>query len=156
MTESVSNVTATNSVELGTRTTYLGEEYVYCYNAGGADIYPTYGVKLVTQASGYSVANTALTEIANPAVGVCKHATLTAAYYGWIMTRGFTTMAYSTISVAAAADYQQMSLGIGGTFHQVLPITTAVQPGTMTVHAIGLAVSVACASSFYGFVKTGF
>src|SRR5258707_684282 len=115
--ETVSGVTATNSVELGTRKVYLGEQYVYCYNAGGADIYPTYGVKLVTGASGYSIANTALTDVANPAVGIVRHATIAASNYGWIMTRGFATMAYSTISVCSYNDYQNMAIGIGGTFH---------------------------------------
>ena len=37
-TESVSAVTATPSVEVGTRRYYKGKDYIYCYNAGGSQI----------------------------------------------------------------------------------------------------------------------
>jgi hypothetical protein len=153
--EGVSQVTATNSVDLGTRRIFEGESYVYCYNAGGSQASPSYGVKLITGCSGYSVAVTALTDVANPCVGVVKHATLTTATYGWVMTKGFLnleTHANSTIT----GDYVNISLGLDGTFHEVNPLTDAVHVGTFAAVGYGLDVDTASGGSFYGFINTGF
>ena len=100
--ESVSAVTATPSVELGARRYWKGEEYVYCYNAGGASIAAALGVVVVTGASGYSVAATSHADTVNPCVGVVKHAAIAAGSYGWVMTKGFTTI--TTVS-NVTADY---------------------------------------------------
>lgn len=153
--ESVSAVTATNSVRLGTRRLWKGEEYVYCYNAGGATI--TVGVfgKLVTGASGYSVAVTALTDVVCPAVGVVVHADLTTATYGWLMTKGFTTMKHHTQS-AITGDYIAFAVGLNGRLTQYLPVTDAGAKGTFAVVAFGLNVNTASAGNVYGFVRTGF
>jgi acetyl-CoA carboxylase carboxyltransferase component len=155
MEEGISNVTATNSVELGTRVIWKGEEYVYCYNAGGAQISPSYGVKLVTGASGYSVAATHLSSVANPQVGVVKHATMAAADYGWVMVKGFTSLeaeADSTIT----GDYVNICMGQNGTFHEVNALTDAVHVGTFAMCGYGLNVDTASGGSFYGFIQTGF
>ena len=153
--ESVSAVTATNSVELGARRLWKGEEYVYCYNADGGAIQPTYGVKVVTGASGYSVAATSLTDVANPCVGVVKHATLTTDGYGWILVKGFTRLEYHANS-AITSDYFPVALGVGGTFTQVAPITDAVHKGTFAVCAYAIGANTGSGGSFYGFVRTGF
>ena len=153
--ESVSQVTATNSVELGTRALWKGEEYVYVHNAGTAQISPTYGVKLVTGASGYSVAVTALTNTAHPCVGVVKHATMATATYGWVMNKGFTALeavADSTIT----GNYLAIALGVDGGFHESVPLTDAVHKGTFAVVGWGLGADTASGGSFYGFIKTGF
>ena len=155
--EGVSQVTATNSVKLGTRRIYAGESYVYCYNAGGSQVSPTFGVKLVTGASGYSVAVTALTDVVNPCVGIVKHATLTTATYGWVMTKGFNqleTHASSTIT----GDYVALSLGLDGTFHEAVRTagTDIAQRYTFAVVGYGLGANTASGGSFYGFINTGF
>lgn len=152
--ESVSAVTATPSVELGARRFSNGEEYVYGYNAG-PDCYPKYGVKIITGASGYSFANTALTDVANPCMGVVKHATIAAASYGWVMTKGFTSLIYHADSTVTA-DYVALALTTGGTFHQSRPITDAVGVGTFNVVAMGLGVNTASGGTVYGFVRTVF
>lgn len=153
--EVISQVTATNSVDLGSRRIHKGEEYVYCYNASGADIQPTYGVKLVTAASGYSVAATSLTDTAHPCVGVVKHSTFTASYYGWVMTKGFTSLEMD-VDQSAATDYLLLSLSKNGTFQPSTPVTDAVHVGTFAVVGWGLNVTVASGGSFYGMIKTGF
>ena len=148
--ESVSNVTATNSVDLGVRAYWLGEEYVYCYNAGGADIYPKYGVKLVTGASGYSIANTSLTNVTNYYVGVCKHSTITAGSYGWIMTKGFTKiLAMSNIT----GDYVAVCPSISGQWTD--PTSALSGLGTFFIQAHGITVNTGAGGSFYAFVHTG-
>jgi hypothetical protein len=153
--EPISAVTATNSVDLGSRRIHKGESYVYCYNASDTQISPTYGVKLVTGASGYSVAVTSLTDTAHPCVGVVKNVTLTTNTYGWVMTKGFNQLendADSTIT----GDYVAIALSKDGTFHRANPLTDAVHIGTFAVVGFALNADTASGGSFYGFVNTGF
>lgn len=119
--ESVSQVTQTPSQNLGERMIYNGEEYVYCYNAGGAQVSKGLGVKFVTAASGYSVAATSLTDVFNPCVGVIKHATMATGDYGWVMTKGFVNI---TVVSALTADYKMIALGVDGKFVEASGTTT--------------------------------
>jgi len=149
--EQISAVTGNPSNEIGARRYHKGEEYVYCYNAGGSQISPTYGVKLITAASAYSVAVTSISDVANPFVGVVKHATLTTGTYGWVMTKGFSLLeahANSTIT----GNYMALALGVDGTFHQSVPVTDAVGVGTFAVVGYGLNCDTASGGSFYGFI----
>lgn len=150
--ESVSNVTATPSVEIGARRFHKGEEYIYCYNAGGADIYPKYGVNLITGASGYSIANTGTTDTALPFVGVIKHSTIAAGSYGWVMNKGYAIVKHHTDSICTA-DFVAIALGREGTFHQARPVTDAVHVGTFAVVGHGLGVSVASGGTFYAAIE---
>lgn len=85
--ESVSAVTATNSVDLGTTRTQGAEEYIYVYNAGAASASP--GQYMVMSAnSGYSLTVSSVTMYDFP-MGFVKHTTIPAASYGWILTKGF-------------------------------------------------------------------
>jgi len=150
--ESVSAVTATPSVELGSRRVWKGEEYVYCYNAGGAAISTSLalGVVIVTAATGYSVAATSLANVHNPCVGVVKHAAIAAGSYGWVMTKGFAT--WSLVS-NVTADYQALALGVGGKFLE--PADTSVG-GTHAVCAYGFNINTGAAGGAYAFIKTAF
>ena len=130
--ESVSNVTQTPSVEIGTRRFHAGEEYVYCYNAGGASVTVGLGVKFVTAASGYSVAATSLTDVYSPLVGVVKHTAPSSGDYFWAMTRGFTTVSLVT---SITKDYCMLALGAAGKFIEASGTTTL---GTATVVATAL------------------
>ena len=152
--ESVSAVTATNSVDLGSRRVWKGEEYVYCFNAGGSQASPSYGLKVITGASGYSVAVTSLADVANPFVGVVKHATLTTDTYGWVMTRGFVNVEASADSTITG-DYVAISLDADGTFHQAYPVTDAVGVGTFAIVGHGLDVDTASGGSFYAMIRSG-
>ena len=146
--ESVSQVTATPSVALGTRVVVKGEEYVYCYNAGGAAVDQKDGVKFVTGASGYSIAATSLTDVFNPCVGVCKHSTMAAADYGWIMTKGFASV---NLVSASTADYKQIALGAAGSFIEASGTTTL---GTAVAVGYLLSHNTAAAGVAYAFIKT--
>ena len=147
--ESVSAVTATPSVRIGDRRFYQGEEYVYCYNAGGAAISQTIGVKLITGASGYSIAATSLTDTFHPCVGVVKHTSMAAGDYGWILTKGFASV---QLVSASTADYKMIALGAAGKFIEASGTTTlgtAVAVGFLLSHNTG------AAGSAYGYIKTG-
>jgi hypothetical protein len=148
--ESISAVTATPSVELGSRRVHKGEQYVYCYNAGGASIGSNVIAKFVTAASGYTVAGTALTDTFNPAVGVCKNAAVPDGSYGWFMTKGFvnvkakSNMTGNYIAIACGLDGYALECPITGTVGQ-----TAVVIG----HAMN--VDTVASGAAYCFIRTG-
>jgi len=147
--ESVSQVTATPSVDLGTRLWYQGEEYVYCYNSGGGQASKGNGVKFITGASGYSVAATSLTDTFSPCVGVVKHSTMATADYGWVMVRGFASVVMVS---ATTADYKMIALGVDGKFIEASGTTTM---GTATVVGYVLGANTGAGGTAYAFIKTG-
>jgi len=149
--ETVSQVTATNSVRLGDRRDHLGESYIYCFNAGGATIATGLGVKLITGASGYSIAATSLTDVPNPCVGVVKQTEIGVAGFGWVMTRGFHTV---TVVTAMTADYNAIALGVDGKFIDAAATTSAI--GTGAVAGYALDANSGTGGSVYAFIKTGF
>lgn len=149
MEEGVSQVTATNSVQLGTRVTVLGEEYVYCYNAGGATASQKMVVKVITGASGYSVAATALTDTYAPAVGVVKHADIAAASYGWIMTKGF-----ATVSVISASTFDYLPLALGASGSVINWAATGATQGIQI--GVALNANTGAAGNIYAFINTKF
>ncbi len=100
--EGISNVTATNSVEVGTERKVGDETYRYVYNAGGEQIAPSYGV-ILSAVTGYSVTISSVTSV-DFLVGVVKHATLTTATYGWVLTQGFCDIEMEADNSAAAGD----------------------------------------------------
>lgn len=145
--ESVSAVTATPSVELGVRRFYAGEEYIYCYNSGGASIAAGKGVKFITGASGYSVAATSLTDVFSPCVGVVKHTAIASAEYGWVMSKGFATV--SVVS-ASTADYKMLALGAAGSFIEASGTTTL---GTAVAVGYALSHNTGAGGSVYAFIR---
>lgn len=111
--ESVSAVTATPSVDLGTRRTVGGEEYVYVFNAGNSQISQGMPACLNSMSSGYSVSVTNAASQAGFFVGHIQHATLTTATYGWAMVKGVGNVVpdASTVSMATGAE---LTLGVDG------------------------------------------
>lgn len=100
--EKISNVTATNSVNLGETRFINGEEYVYVYNAGVQQI--SQGQFAVLSAnSGFSVTVSSVTGYDFP-IGFVKHATITTGAYGWLLSRGFTTVNMVANASATTAD----------------------------------------------------
>lgn len=140
--------TAAPKASLGERSVVGGEEYVLCYNAGGATITQGNGVKFITGASGYSVAATSITDTFNPCVGVAKHCDIAAAEYGWIMTKGFASVLMVS---ASTADYKMIALGAAGKFIEASGTTTL---GTGTVVGYHLSANTAAGGSVYAFIKT--
>jgi len=126
--ESVSNVTATNSVDLGTVRVYNGEEYVYVYNAGPQSI--TVGqCAFMSANSGFSVTVTATVDGGDFPIGFVKHTAIGTGAYGWLITRGFTsvqngmtstaiTIGDLLIPAAAGAVRKQPAVGLGTSLSQ--------------------------------------
>lgn len=102
--ESVSNVTATNSVDLGTRVVVDGRQYVYVYNgAANSVISPGNGVIVQTGSSGYTVTISSVTSV-DAFAAVCYHSTIATGYYGWLVARGHTKYKMVADSGATACD----------------------------------------------------
>ena len=100
--ESVSNVTATNSVNLGEVRFVGGDEYIYVYNAGTGTI--NVGQFAVLSAnSGYSVSVSSITSFDFP-IGFAKHAAIPAGSYGWLLARGFTSVNFASNTGGALSD----------------------------------------------------
>ena len=117
-TESVSAVTATNSVALGSRRTYGGASYVYVYNAGTATM-PAGAGAILSANSGYSVLVSS--SLGDRCAGVVVHSDIAAGKYGWICTRGPVTVTLGAgEGVIAAALGNGISLSTAGAFTGVI------------------------------------
>lgn len=143
--ESVSAVTASPSVELGTRATVAGNDYIYVYNAGNSQI-PVGNGAVLSGTSGYSVTVSAITML-DFGVGIVKHATLTTGTYGWLLTRGFSGFnSGANDSMAAGAP---LAIAVDGVFANKTLSTGYVSP------VVGKAVG-ACASGLSGGTGVGY
>ena len=145
----VSASTAAPKASIGDRVIHKGEEYVLCYNAGGASITQGNGVKFITGASGYSVANTSVTDVFNPCVGVAKHCDIASGEYGWVMTKGFASV---LVVSATTGDYKMLALGASGKFIEASGTTTL---GTATKVGHALNANTGAGGSVYAFINTG-
>jgi hypothetical protein len=83
--ESVSAVTATNSVSLGMRRHYNGRDYVYMYNGTNGTIATGYGV-MMSANSNYTVAVTSVT--GDVCAAVVHNTAVPTGNYFWGMVRG--------------------------------------------------------------------
>lgn len=110
--ESVSSVTATPSVELGMARTVAGEQYVYVYNSGGAATGVGVGLSRPVSAAAGLYSMTASSISGDVCGGFVKHATIAAASYGWILTKGLVTVAIA--SGASSQSAGPKMLGANG------------------------------------------
>jgi len=98
--ESVSAVTLTNSIALGTRRIENGKEYVYCYNMATSTAQIGYGV-VQSAASNFSV--TVSSVIGEKAFGVVQSNDLQPITYGWIQVRGVAKVLVGGTTVTGSA-----------------------------------------------------
>jgi hypothetical protein len=102
------------------------EEYIFVYNNGGSTINVGHGC-IVSGVTGYSVTVSSVTSV-DFLIGVCKHTAIPSTNYGWLVTRGFT-------SVEMGADYSGvtgalLTLGTDGTF-DIVSNTTGNKDNTV-------------------------
>lgn len=111
--------------EVGTRISVGNEDYIWVYNTGSnAQINPGHGA-VCSAVSGYSV-TVSSTSSTDFLVGVCKHATITTGAYGWLVTRGFTSVEMGANYSAAAGAMLEVSAD--GTFDIVSNTTGNKSP----------------------------
>lgn len=108
--ESVSAVTATPSIDVGTRRVDGGNHYVYVYNAGNSAINMGYAA-VMSGVSGYSVTVSAITQV-DFGIGICKNATMATATYGWLLTKGFSY--FNTGANDSCSTGANLAVGVDG------------------------------------------
>jgi hypothetical protein len=120
--ESVSAVTATNSVELGTRRSEGGIDYIYVYNSGAATISQGYGAYLPSASMSafaasfvVTVSNAASQSGGEKLVGIAHNADIAASRYGWVATRGC-VYASPDATATSANSGVELACGVDGGF----------------------------------------
>ena len=135
MFESVSAVTATPSVELGTERTEAGEKYVYVYNAGGTTAAKGFGLSRPASAAAGLYSASVSAASGDVCVGFVKHADIGAGSYGWALKRGLVTIAVASSASDQSAGVKAIGGGTGkvvthaAAYFPVGELTTAVVSG---------------------------
>jgi len=140
--ESVSNVTATNSVQLGSKREYGGNTYRYVYNNGTTQASPGFGV-IISGLSGWSVTVSSITE-SSPFVGVVVHTTLTTATYGWVLTKGLAKVEIDLDQDVVTA--QKLYAGPDGVFQPVTNTTAFSQSSIPVIQGYTLGTTASAGS----------
>lgn len=152
LNESVSAVTATPSVDIGTRRWHDGREYLYVYNTGGAAS-PGY-VMISTATSGYTCVVTYAFGANKPlAMGVVRNATLTTGTYGWIVSRGHCDL--YNVGTSSVAVGNRLALGANGAVFvdtDTSAITALVHRGNFEGYAMQ---ATETAGTFGAYVRMG-
>lgn len=131
--ESISAVTATNSVELGSVRFWDGEYYEYVYAVGL--LAPGKGAAY-SGTSGNSVVATGIVS-GEHCAGFCKHATIPTGSYGWLLKKGVVDAVNGRASTAPVIN-DLTYLGADGAFvTDVKVVTSAIDHG----HVIGKVLS---------------
>ena len=141
--ESASQTTATPSVNLGTRRTVGLVDYIYVYNAAAASIAQGQCGYLATtsMSSGYSVTVTNLVAQVGGhlVVGVAHNASIPAAEYGWLATRGPAVVVALDSGEVSLTSGDHLAAGIDGGFAKgTVTLSTGIRMGV----AIGSCVTV--------------
>lgn len=123
--ESVSNVTATNSVELGSIRFHDGEYYEYVYAVGAVNV--GYGCAY-SGTSGHSVLATGIVS-GEHAAGFCKHATIPAGSYGWLLKKGVIDAPNGRASTVTVANDLAYLAADGKVCTDVKVVTSAIDHG---------------------------
>jgi hypothetical protein len=113
-----------NDPKVGDRVNYNSTDYVFVYNNGASQISTGQGC-ILTGVSGFSVTVSSVTSV-DQLVGVCKHNTIAASAYGWVVTKGFSNVVLSASVSGVAGDI--LILAADGNFIQKTISTGFVSP----------------------------
>lgn len=119
------NTLGPNEPKVGDLIQSGNETLRFVYNGGGTQISTGQGC-ILTGVSGFTVTVSSTTSV-DLLVGVCKHATIAASYYGYVVVNGFTPVVLSA-NVSATAG-QLLILADNGNFIQKTISTGFVSPG---------------------------
>lgn len=111
--EPVTAVTATPSVEVGTQRVEGANHYIYVYNDCNSSIPTAVGAVLQSGVSNMSVTLSSVTS-ADFLVGVAVN-TMTTGQYGWLVTKGITSV-MTLASSGSVAARGMIELGANGKF----------------------------------------
>jgi len=121
----VSAVTATRKAQVGERVRIAGNDYLYVYNAGDAQISKGEMGFILSLSSGYSVtvSNAASQTGIDTVVGVAHNATIPTGEYGWLCTKGVVLVALDGDEVSMDAG-TVLAPGVDGGFVALGAATT--------------------------------
>jgi|WetSurMetagenome_2_1015567.scaffolds.fasta_scaffold104019_3 hypothetical protein len=148
--ESVSAVTATPSVTLGTRRMEGSTQYVYAYNGGSAANKGAPVIMTATSAYTFVVTFATGADIPCQFLGIVQHATCAAGSYCWVAVEGFAD-AYVVSNAVAIGDKLIIADGGGsarsatftssvtqlvkqGSIGQAMTAATAAATGTVGIY----------------------
>ena len=146
--ESVSAVTATNTVELGTERWQDGVKCIYVYNKSTSTAAVKHGV-VYSASSGYSVTVSCVAAAGTRCAGVVVHTELDPSDYGWIAVKGNVHVTSSGLSAIVQGDKIYMD-GETGTFGR--PTGGTGWTGHVAGEATG---STDTAGTFAAFINVG-
>jgi hypothetical protein len=128
-----------NDPELGTLIQEGGLHYLFVYNSGGHTAPVGYGVVPDSATTGYSVTVSATTS-ADLCIGVVRNTPLVTGAYGWVVTKGVTSVQMHADASAAARGL--LEIGGNGVFVPVSNTTGNKCPAAaLTLAGIASAVS---------------
>jgi len=138
--ESVSAVTATPSVQLGTERWEGGRKYIYMYNKSTSTASTKFGV-VYSASSGYSM--TISSVVGEQLAGVVVNADIPTVNYGWVCVKGHVAVTSDTATAPVAGgklicgDLGYMTMPSGGTSWtgMVAGVVTAGTAATATFAA---------------------
>lgn len=96
-------------------------KYLYVYNDCNSSLAVGNGVILQSGASGYSVTLSSVT--GDRIIGVVKNAAIPTAAYGWVVTKGFTTVQMMASSGTASAAQTPLQIAANGLFAPASNVT---------------------------------
>lgn len=133
---SVSFVTATAQVDLGTERTEAGTKYLYVYNCGISTAGTGTGMSRPVSAAAGLYSGSVSAVSGDMPLGFVKHTAIPAGEYGWVVTRGLVTV--SVISSVSTQDVGPKALGplgviatIGAGYYPIGELTTAIVSGNV-------------------------
>jgi hypothetical protein len=120
----VSATTATrgkNDPNLGDECQEGSTKYLFIYNDGNSSMPVGYGVILQSGVSGYSCTLSSVT--GDRIIGVVKNAAIATSCYGWVVTKGFTSVQMMTASGTASAAQTPLQIAANGLFAPASNVT---------------------------------
>lgn len=120
----VSGVTTSrgkNDPQLGDECQEGSTKYLFVYNDCNSSLAVGNGVILQSGASGYSVTLSSVT--GDRIIGVVKNAAIPTAAYGWVVTKGFTTVQMMAASGTASAAQTPLQIAANGLFAPASNVT---------------------------------
>jgi len=143
----VSMVTATlgaNDPTLGDECQVGSTKYLFVYNSCNSSLAVGNGVILQSGATNYSVTLSSVT--GDRILGVVKNAAITTAAYGWVVTKGFTTVQMMTASGTASAAQTPLQIAANGLFAPASNVTGNV--GGVLGYSLAVIASSASGNAF--------
>ena len=120
----VSQVTATlgaNDPQIGDEAQEGSTKYLFVYNDCNSSLAVGNGVVLTSGATGYSVTISSVT--GDRILGVVKNAAITTGAYGWVVTKGFTSVQMMAASGTASAAQTPLQIAANGLFAPASNVT---------------------------------